>query len=143
MSPDTIARKVAQLMQTKDASIRSVGITYDDSGVGWARMKMLVSEKNANTQGFCHGGFIFTLADSAFGYAANSHNQRTVTASADIIYLLPGVMGDVLTAEAVEQSRSGRSGIYDVTVTNPQGEQVALFRGVARTAKGEHIETLA
>ena len=86
-----------------------------------------------------HGGFIFTLADSAFAFACNSYNQRAVAQHCSITYLVPGRQGERLTAAAREVSRRGRAGIYDVHVTNDRGEQVAEFRGHSRTVKGTHL----
>ena len=91
--------------------------------------------------GNCHGGFIFTFADSTFAFACNSYNHITVAAGASIEFLAPAHLDDVLTAEAREQSLSGRSGFYDVTVTNQRGERIALFRGRAQRVKGEIVPT--
>jgi acyl-CoA thioesterase len=97
---------------------------------------MPVRDDMTNGHGICHGGFIFTLADSAFAFACNSYDQRTVAQHCAVTFLRPGTRGDTLTAHAVERSRTGRSGIYDVTVRNGQGQVVAEFRGHSRAISG-------
>ena len=134
------AEKIAQAMWQEDIASRSLEMRLQAIGPGHASLTMKVTDNMANGQKVCHGGFIFTLADSAFGYACNTHNQRTVSASCSIDYLAPAFIGDVLTAAATEVVRSGRRGIYDVTVANQNGETVALFRGHAATVKGKWIE---
>ena len=134
------AEKIAARMAGEDVASSHLGMKLEAVALGHARLSMTVTKHMANGQKVCHGGFIFTLADSAFGYAANSHNQRAVSASCTIDYLRPAAIGDVLTAKATEVARSGRRGIYDVTVTNQAGETVALFRGHAATVKGKWIE---
>ena len=93
-----------------------------------------------NAQKLCHGGLIFALADSSFGFACNAHNHKAVAASCSIEFLRPGALGDRLTAEAAESARAGRSAFYDVKVTNQKGDLVALFRGKSATVKGVWIE---
>jgi acyl-CoA thioesterase len=132
--------RVAEVMWREDDASRALGITLEELGLGRARLSMQVQRSMANGQKVCHGGFIFTLADTAFGYASNTHNQRTVSASCSIDYLAPVFLDDRLTAEASEVLRGGRRGIYDVKVTNQKGETVALFRGHAATIKGKWVE---
>jgi acyl-CoA thioesterase len=132
--------KVAKVMWREDVASRSLGMSVDAIGAGHARLSMKVRDSMANGQKVCHGGFIFTLADSAFGYACNAHNQRAVSASCSIDYLAPAFVGDHLSAEATEIVRSGRRGVYDVKVTNEKGETLALFRGHSATVKGKWIE---
>ena len=136
ISPD----KVAEVMAREDHASRALGIAIEELGPGRARLSMSVRKDMSNGQKVCHGGFIFTLADTAFGYACNTHNQRTVSASCSIDYLAPVFLDDRLTAEASEVLRVERRGIYDVKVTNQKGETVALFRGHAATIKGKWIE---
>lgn len=93
-----------------------------------------------NGHGICHGGYIFTLADSAFAFACNSYNQLVVAQQNQITYLAPGKADERLTATALEKSKTGRSGVYDVTVTGEDGRVIALFRGLSRTIKGQHFE---
>jgi acyl-CoA thioesterase len=134
------AEKCAALMMEKDAASRSLGLHIDHIAPGRATLSMRVRSDMLNGHGICHGGFIFTLADSTFAFACNSYNRVTVAQQNQITYLIPGRPGDLLTAEACETSLQGRSGIYDVTVTNAEGQTVALFRGLSRTIRGQHFE---
>ena len=127
-------------MWREDVASRTLGITVEEVALGRARLSMQVQKNMANGHNVCHGGYIFTLADTAFAYACNSHNQRTLAASCSIDYLMPALLEDRLTAEASEVVRGGRRGIYDVKVTNQNGETVALFRGHGATVKGKWIE---
>ncbi len=103
---------------------------------GRAVLRMTVRELHLNGHKICHGGFIFTLADSTFAFACNSHNRVTVAAGCSIEFLRPGQLGDVLTCEGLEQTLSGRHGIYDMKVTNQRGEVVAMFRGKSASIQG-------
>ena len=103
---------------------------------GRAVMRMRVREAMLNGHDICHGGLIFTLADSTFAFACNSHNHVTVAAGCSIEFLKPGQLNDVLTCEGVERVLQGRHGIYDMTVTNQGGEVIALFRGKSTRIKG-------
>lgn len=117
-----------ETMMASDAASRLLGIELLDYGEGWARARLTVRDDMVNGHGTCHGGVIFSLADTAFACACNSWGPVTVAAGADITFVAPGRRGDVLTAQARVRARYGRSGIYDVTVT--RGEQViAEFRG--------------
>ena len=91
--------------------------------------------------GSCHGGYLFTLADSAFAFACNSYNKATVASGCSIEYMLGAREGDLLTANAVEQSRGNRTGVYDITVTNQNGHVIALFRGKSYQVRGEVIQS--
>ena len=136
MDPGTLAAKVGEAMFAADAASRDfLQMELVACEPGRAVMRMRVREPMLNGHRFCHGGLIFTLADSTFAFACNSHNQRAVAAQCDITFIRPGKLGDVLVATAREISRSGRSGIYDVRVT--AGEIViAEFRGHSRTLAG-------
>jgi acyl-CoA thioesterase len=101
---------------------------------------MTVTEQMSNGQAYCHGGMIFTLADSSFGFASNSHNQRALAAACSIEFLAPARVGDRLTAECLEQVRAGRTGVYDARVTNQDGALIALFRGKSATVRGHWVE---
>jgi acyl-CoA thioesterase len=103
---------------------------------GRALMRMTVRQEMLNGHQICHGGFIFTLADSTFAFACNSHNKVTVAAGCSIEFLKPGQLGDVLTCEGVEQVLQGRHGIYDMKVSNQRGELVAMFRGKSTSIPG-------
>ncbi len=106
---------------------------------GEATLSMVITQRMANGHNNCHGGYIFTLADSAFAFACNAYNQLTVGHQAAITYIAPASVGDRLTATCRELHRKGRGGIYDVKVTNQHGEHVAEFRGHCRTVKGMHV----
>ena len=108
---------------------------------GRAVMRMTVREAMLNGHHICHGGLIFTLADSTFAFACNSHNKVTVAAGCSIEFLKPAHAGDVLTCEGVEQLLQGRHGIYDMTVSNQRGETIALFRGKSTSIQGTVLAT--
>ncbi|MBM1169479.1 hydroxyphenylacetyl-CoA thioesterase PaaI [Microvirga arabica] len=131
-----IAQACAQAMWAEDQASQGLGMVVERVAPGEAVLSMLIRPDMTNGHGICHGGFIFTLADSAFAFACNTYDQRTVAQQCNVTFLQPGRRGDMLTAHAVERNRSGRSGIYDVTVRNGQGEVVAEFRGHSRTISG-------
>jgi acyl-CoA thioesterase len=108
-------------------------------GPGEAEMSLTVEQHHCNGHGICHGGFIFTLADSAFAFACNSHNQSAVAQQNSITFCAPGRLGDKLVARAVEIQKAGRSGVCDVTVTNQDSTIIAVMRGNSRTVKGQHF----
>jgi len=108
---------------------------------GEARMRMTIHEKHLNGHKMCHGGFIFTLADSTFAFACNSHNKATVASAASIEFLKPAHLGDVLTCVGVEQVLSGRHGVYDMTVRNQHDQVIALFRGKSAQIQGPVVTT--
>ena len=135
LSPDDVARACADAMWAEDDASKGLGMEIVEVGPGFATLAMTVRPDMVNGQRIAHGGFIFTLADSAFAFACNSHNEKAVAAQGDITFIRPGKLGDVLTATAREITRSGRSGIYDVQVTS--GDQViAEFRGHSRVIPG-------
>jgi acyl-CoA thioesterase len=140
MDPHQIAQESARIMWAEDRATRDVGMQLLEVAPGRARISMTVREEFTNGHGSCHGGYIFMLADSAFAFACNSHNQKAVAASAAIEFIAAAKLGDTLTAESVEQSRGGRSGLYDTRVTNQSGTLIALFRGRSATIKGTFIE---
>jgi acyl-CoA thioesterase len=139
MTPVERAIKSTEIMFANDAASSGLGMTIMSVTPGCAVMQMTVRADMVNGHGICHGGFIFTLADSAFAFACNSYNQLTVAQQNQITYLQPGKIDEILTATAQEVSRTGRSGIYDVTVTGEGDRVVALFRGLSRTIKGQHF----
>ena len=102
-----------------------------------------MAKRHVNGHNICHGGFIFTLSDSAFAFACNTYNQRTVAQHCAVTFLVAGKLGDRLTARATERHRAGRSGIYDITVTRQDGTVIAEFRGHSRTIEGELVPGLA
>jgi acyl-CoA thioesterase len=134
-----LARRCAEAMYADDAASQHLGMTIEAVGPGTATLTMSVTEAMINGHGTCHGGFIFALADSAFAFACNSHNQRTVAQHAAITFLAPARCGDRLTASAQERARAGRSGVYDVRVTNQDGAVIAEFRGHSRSIAGRLV----
>ncbi|MEY2736153.1 MAG: hydroxyphenylacetyl-CoA thioesterase PaaI [Burkholderiaceae bacterium] len=131
------ARRVGTAMWANDiASKDTMGMELLGVEPGRARIRMAVKKLHLNGHGICHGGFIFTLADTTFAFACNSHNKNAVAAGCSIEFLRPTHEGDVLTCEGVEQTLSGRHGIYDMKVTNQRGETVALFRGKSAVIQG-------
>jgi acyl-CoA thioesterase len=141
LSPDDLARACAEAMWKEDDASQGLGMEIVDVKPGQATLTMTVKPNMVNGQRIAHGGFIFTLADSAFAFACNTRNERTVAAQGDITFIKPGKLGDLLVATAGEISRNGRSGIYDVRVT--VGDVViAEFRGHSRTIGGTWLPTM-
>lgn len=134
-----LAEASARAMWNNDSASQRLGMALDHVAPGHATLSMTITGAMANGHGNCHGGYIFTLADSAFAFACNTYNQITVGQHCAISYLEPVRVGDRLTAVAREVSRRGRSGIYDVRVSNQDGAQVAEFRGHSRVVNGTHV----
>ncbi|MCC5969631.1 MAG: hydroxyphenylacetyl-CoA thioesterase PaaI [Pararhodobacter sp.] len=139
MTPQERAEASARSMYERDAASQGLGMSIEATSPGAATLFMTVTEAMTNGHKTCHGGFIFTLADSAFAFACNSYNQNAVAQMASITYLAPAYANDRLKAEAREIARVGRSGIYDVRVTNQAGTQIAEFRGHSRIIRGSHF----
>lgn len=135
----TVAHQSADALWREDNASRGLGMELVEIGPGYARIAMVVTESLANGHGTCHGGFIFTLADSAFGYASNTYGQSTVGQHCSVSFISPGRVGTRLIAEARERHRGERSGIYDVTVSDEAGTVIAEFRGHSRTVPGSLI----
>ena len=135
-----LAARVAAEMYARDTASQALGIRVERVVPGQSQLAMPVREDMLNGHAICHGGFIFTLADSAFAYACNSYNLNTVASGCTIDFVAPARAGDVLTAHAHERELSGRTGVYDVEVANQRGETVALFRGKSYRIKGHLIE---
>lgn len=140
LSPEEIARKSADAMWARDDASKWLGMSLDAVGPGTATLSFTVEEHHTNGHDTCHGGCIFTLADSAFAFACNSHNRLAVAQHASITYIAPGRLGDRLKAEASEIALYGRSGLCDVRVTDQNGKLIAEFRGASRTLEGRHFE---
>jgi acyl-CoA thioesterase len=138
LSPDDLARACADAMWKDDDASQGLGMEILDIKAGQATLAMTVKPHMVNGHGIAHGGFIFTLADSTFAFACNSHNERTVAAQCNISFIKPGKLGDKLVATAKEISRTGRSGIYDVRVT-VDDTAIAELRGHSRTVGGAWI----
>ena len=140
MTPEEIARASADAMWAGDAASRAFGMRIDAVGPGTATLSMVLRPDHLNGHGTAHGGVLFTLADSAFAFACNSHGDKAVAASAQIAFLAPGRGGERVAAMAAERARAGRSGVCDVTVTGEDGRILAEFRGMSRTVPGSHLE---
>ena len=137
MTPDQIAARVGEVMFANDvASKETMGMALVSVTPGHAVMRMTVQPLHLNGHQICHGGFIFTLADSTFAFACNSRDRNTVAAGCSIEFLKPAHAGDLLTCEGVEQILQGRHGIYDMKVSNQRGETVAMFRGKSAQIQG-------
>ncbi|MGR3761820.1 hydroxyphenylacetyl-CoA thioesterase PaaI [Roseobacteraceae bacterium NS-SX3] len=136
MTPQDRANRAAAAMWADDHASKWAGMEITRVAEGEAVLEMTVAQHHCNGHGICHGGVTFMLADSAFAFACNSRNVSTVAQSNSITFTAPGRLGDRLTATAREVSLTGRSGIYDVTVTNQDGQTIAEFRGLSRAIKG-------
>ncbi|MGW5192370.1 hydroxyphenylacetyl-CoA thioesterase PaaI [Kribbella sp. NPDC004138] len=132
---DDLAARVAAAMWAEDTASAGLGMRLAAVGEGTARLEMTVREDMVNGHGIAHGGFVFTLADSAFAFACNSRNQVTVAQACDIVFVAPARRGDLLVADARERTAFGRNGIYDITVTRGD-EVIAEFRGRSRQLSG-------
>ena len=139
MTPQERAERCADLMWSGDRASQGLGMRLLDVGPGRATLEMTVGEQMVNGHGIGHGGFTFALADSAFAFACNSYNRRTVAHECEIRYLAPTRLDDRLVAEAVERSRSGRDGVYDVTV-RCEDTVVAQFLGRSKEIRGVFFE---
>ena len=138
-----LAEAVGRAMWMRDNASNALGMALSAIGPGSASMTMPVRSDMLNGHQMCHGGFIFTLADSAFAYACNSHNINTVAAGCQIDFLAPAREGEVLQADATERAATGRTGVYDIAVRVRGGRQIALFRGKSHRIGGDVIAGLA
>jgi acyl-CoA thioesterase len=139
VTPDQLATRCMEAMWAEDRASRQLGMRVVHMASGRARVAMVVRPDMTNGHGTAHGGYIFTLADSAFAFACNSGNERTVAQACDIVFVAPASEGDHLVADAVEKHRFGRNGIYDVRVTCGDSV-VAEFRGRSRTIGGRVVD---
>jgi len=140
LTPQQLAAKVGEAMFAVDAASKDfLQMELVSCEPGRAMMRMQVRQPMLNGHKICHGGLIFTLADSTFAFACNSHNKVTVAAGCSIEFLRPAHLDDVLTCEGVEQVLQGRHGIYDMQVRNQRGEVVAMFRGKSTSIQGTVI----
>jgi acyl-CoA thioesterase len=137
-----LATRCAAAMWADDQASRRLGMRLLDVGPGRSKMTMTVREDMVNGHGSCHGGFVAALADSAFAFACNTYDEVTVAAGFDITFVAPARLDDELVAAAVERTRFGRSGLYDVTVTCRRGTEhivIAEFRGRSRSLGRPHL----
>ena len=137
-----LADATAEAMFSRDRAAQALGIKIVRVQPGASLLTMTVRSDMVNGHHICHGGMIFSLADTAFAYACNSYNQNTVASACHIDFLAPAREGDVLEAEAVERSAAGRTGVYDITVRVVGGKTVALFRGKSYRIQGEVVAGL-
>jgi acyl-CoA thioesterase len=133
------AERAANALFERDRASQALGMRITGVRPGWARVVMRVRPDMVNGHKLCHGGIVFTLADSAFAFACNSHNDATVAAAASIDFLASAREDDELTAEASELWRSRRNGIYEIIVSNQHGERIALFRGRSYQVDGQVV----
>ena len=131
-----LASACAQALFQRDNASQAMGMRLLSAGPGCARVGMTVRDDMVQGHGTCHGGYLFTLADSAFAVACNTYNQVTIGLGCSIDYIAPALMGDTLNASCVEQSRGGRTGNYDVRVENQNGQLIALFHGKSYKVQG-------
>ena len=136
---DELASRVAAAMWTDDSASAGLGMRLVSVGTGTAVLEMPVRDDMVNGHGMAHGGFVFTLADSAFAFACNSRNQVTVAQSCDIVFIAPAQRGDLLVAEARERTSYGGNGIYDVPVRRGD-DVIAEFRGRSRQLSGSIVK---
>jgi acyl-CoA thioesterase len=142
INAEAMAQQVGVSMFAADTASRdTMGMQLLYCKPGEASMRMTIQDKHLNGHHMCHGGFIFTLADSTFAFACNSHNKATVASAASIEFLKPAHVGDVLTCVGVEQIMSGRHGVYDMTVRNQHDQVIALFRGKSAQIQGQVVPT--
>ncbi|NYT75739.1 hydroxyphenylacetyl-CoA thioesterase PaaI [Alcaligenaceae bacterium] len=143
LSSQSLAETVAAAMWERDRAAQALEIRLDTIAPGNARLSMIVRTDMLNGHGMCHGGMIFTLADTAFAYACNSDNHNTVASACHIDFLKPAHAGDHLQADAQARTHGGRTGVYDITVHNlSTGQDIALFRGKSHRIQGLVTETL-
>jgi len=135
-SAQQLAELSAEAMLSGDPASTRLGMVVEEVRPGFARLRMTVVAYMINSHNICHGGYVFTLADSAFAFACNTYNRVTVASGATIDFLAPVYLDDELTAEASEQALGGRTGVYDVVVTNQRGKNVAVFRGRSHRLQG-------
>ncbi len=133
---DPFARACSDAMEANDRASRMMGITIVESVAGRSVVTMKVRNDMLNGHDVCHGGMLFTMADTAFAHACNNTNKVTLASGCTIDFLAPAYEGELLTASAIERSRSGRTGVYDVEIHNPEGKLVATFRGRSYQLKG-------
>ena len=138
-----LAETCAAALFADDRASRGLGLVIESVAPGRAVLRMSVREDMSNGHGICHGGFIFTLADSAFAFACNTYNRVTVAQAAKIDFLRPARRGETLRADAREISRGGRSGLYDVEVRREDGELIAVFRGNSHSSEKPVVEDLS
>lgn len=139
LTPQQTAEAVRDAMWVGDHATKMLGMRITAIAPGSATIEMTVRQDMLNGHAICHGGLITTLADSAFAFACNAYNELTVASGFTVDLVAPGRLGDVLTARCSELSKAGRTGVYDVEVTNQRGERIAIFRGRSYTMRGKPV----
>ena len=142
LPPQLVAERVRDGMAENDRVLRANDIRFEAVGPGYAKLVMSVREEMLNGFDICHGGFITVLADAAFAYACNSYNEQTVASGISLDFMAPGRPGELLCAEAREVFAAGRTGVYDISVTNQKGELIAVMRGKSYRLKGRPVVEL-
>lgn len=137
-----VAEQVGKAMYAIDQVGRRLGMQIQEIRPGYARISMDVSAEMINGHDICHGGYIFALADTACAYACNSHNQNTLSQALNIVFMSPATLDDTLVAEAVESAYSGRTGTYEIKVSNHKTRVVAVAQAQCRTVRGRMVEDL-
>ena len=140
LTGDELARACVDAMYSRDVASKSIGITIAEVREGFARLNMPITAEMLNGHGICHGGFIFTLADTAFACACNTHNDSNLAQKCSIDYKHPSNAGDRLTATAEHISQDGRYGVYQVRVTDQDSNLIALFEGQSCRVKGKLLD---
>lgn len=136
---DELALQVSHAMYERDHAAQALGIHLEEVHPGYAKMSMKVRKDMVNGHDICHGGMLFSLADTAFAYSCNSRNLATVASGCSIDFIAPSMLGETLIAVAQERALSGRTGVYDVEISNHFGKKIALFRGKSYRIKGSVI----
>jgi acyl-CoA thioesterase len=142
VNPQEIADKVRDGMYKNDSAAQFFGMEFLGMGPGYTKMQMKIRPEMLNGFKICHGGIITTLADTAFAYSCNSYNEQTVASGLSMDFVAPAYGEDTLIAEAKEVSQAGRTGVYDITVTNTQGQLIAVMRGRSYRMKGRPVVEL-
>lgn len=140
MSANALAAQIAATMLSREGTGPAWGVAIEEAREGYARVRMTLRPDMLNGHGIAHGGMIFALADTAFAYACNSRNLRTVAAQASIVFLDAARDGEMLVAEARELALTGRSGVYQVAVSGEDGRVIAEFQGLSRSIGGQVVE---
>lgn len=137
---DSLAARVARRMHALEGTSGAWDLRFNGAGEGWAKCALVVREDMLNGHGLCHGGILFSLADTAFAWACNSRNVKSLAQTATISFISPARLGERLCAEAREEALEGRTGVYKAVVTGEDGRVVAVFQGLSRTAGGPVLE---
>ena len=135
-TPHALAQRCAEQMFQQDTCAQAMGMRVDAVDAGFAKVSMTVGPQMLNGHQTCHGGQLFSLADTAFAYACNSQGLAAVASAASIDFLRPAFTGDLLTATARVKQQGKLTGVYDIEIVNQQQKTVALFRGKSHRIGG-------